>query len=1116
MKKLLIICLLLLPLALPAQENILERRVSVSLENVPLTQLLEQIMKSADVLFLYRSADIQASRKVSFSAADEPLSTVLSRLGIAYEVDGRQIILKKSRDDSPSAATPALPAREITISGTVISSQDDQPVIGATVFVEGTSTGVITDIDGNYSLTVPAGTREVSFSCMGYLTKVIKVGTSLAVFKAVSLDEATQELADAVIVAFGTAQRKETMVSSVESVKPDILRAPTSNLSTSFAGNIAGVIATQSSGEPGSDGSNFWIRGISTFGANKEPLYVMDGVEISKEILNGVPAESIESFSVLKDAAATALYGSRGANGVMIITTKSGRVADRMAINVNVNTTMNMPTSLTKVADAVTYMQAYNEARTGRGELEYFSQEKIDGTRLGTDPYIYPSVDWYSLLFKNWSLSQQANINVRGGGNRVDYFLNAAFNNQDGMLNNAKHADFNTNISHQKFTFQSNVTAKVTSTTVATVKMNAQFLFWYAPTTSTSDLFRYTLTANPATFPAIYPRKMLDDADFAVFGNAPSWDGSATDTNPYAYLCRGYSNKFTGYTTTTVKLDQDLKFITPGLKIWGQASFFTKTYSAKYYNTKPHYYQLSGYYYNYITKKYDYELSQIGAEGSKYLSYSSGKNGSQELSLQANLEYNRTFGNHTVGAVMLYHQKETNNNQPTNYYESLSQREQGIAGRLSYGYGDRYLLEANFGYNGSENFMRGKRWGFFPSVAVGWIVSNEPFWSGIKPYVNLFKFRYSYGLSGNDYLSTRFPYVTEIEMNYLTYFYTGTNFNQLYGNRIATLGNEDATWEVSRKHNIGIELGIYNDLNLIVDLFRENRTGIFMQRQTLPSTIGLTGITPYGNLGAVLNQGIDISAEYHHAFDQDWSVTARGTFTYAHNEVVANDESPYKQYYYTSKIGKPINSVFGLVADGLFKDEADIASSPRQTYMPDYLPGDIKYRDLNGDGIIDDNDRTYLGNPTVPEIIYGFGASLRWKNIDFSFFFQGRGKVSIYMEDIQAFRDNESQGFNVLQWIVADHWSPSHPDVSAAYPRLDYRYNANNTQISSFWMRDGSFLRLKNLEVGYNFKFVRVYLSGTNLFTISPFRYWDPEMGSGNGLSYPLQRTVQLGAQFNF
>ena len=499
------------------------------------------------------------------------------------------------------------------------------------------------------------------------------------------------------------------------------------------------------------------------------------------------------------------------------------------------------------------------------------------------------------------------------------------------------------------------------------------------------------------------------------------------------------------------------------------------------------------------------------------------RNGYREISLQGQIEYSRTFGKHDVNALFVYHQKEKVDNQPANdEYKVLPYREQGLAGRFTYGYDNRYLMEFNFGYNGSENFISGRRFGFFPSIAGAWVVSGEPFWEGIRSKVNLLKIRASYGLSGNDYLAdssnniVRFPYLTTVNMNKALYVWFSPNFVKQTGHEIKTVGNPLATWEESTKLNVGLELGLFDALTLNVDVYKENRTGIFMQRRSLPSTMGLSGVTPYGNLGEVENRGVDVSLEYNKAFNKDLLVSVRGTFTYAHNEVKARDEAKYLPNKYNSVLGKPVNSVYGLVADGLFASQEEIDNSPRQTFMPDYLPGDIKYRDLNGDGVIDANDRTSLGYPTVPEILYGFGASVNYKRWDFSFFFQGTARVSLRMYDMHPFRDNQYSGFNMTQYVADDHWSEADPNPNAAYPRLDYRYNANNTQTSSFWIKNGSYLRLKSVELGFTYKSLRAYLAGTNLFIISPFKYWDPEMGSGNGLKYPLQRVVKLGLQYNF
>ena len=770
----------------------------------------------------------------------------------------------------------------------MISSADNKPIVGVSVYVEGTTVGATSDINGNYTLKVPAGTKHVTFAFLGYDTKKIAVA-DVELFKLVTLIEASNVMDDVVVVAFGT-QKKESLVGAVQVVRPSTLKVTSSNLSTSFAGKIAGVISTQSSGEPGADGANFWIRGISTFGANKSPLLILDGVEIVSEMLNNIPPEAIESFSILRDATATALYGSRGANGVMIITTKNGRQSEKMAINVRLESGISMPTRVQDIADGVTYMENYNEAlrtRTPAGEtyVQHFSDEKITGTRNRLNPYVYPDNDWYSMLFKDFTVNENMNLNVRGGGKVVDYFLNASIFNENGILKKPAESKFNTNINSQKYLFQANVGAQLTRTTRVSLKMNTQLLFWHRPVEEVKDLFYYTMRANPVAFPAIYPKGSVEDLDDPIFGNAPSWDGGSTDINPYALLSRGYGQRHTQYITTTFSVDQDLDFVTKGLKVRGMVSFYNKTYAATYRSFSPYYYEMTDYTDN-GDGTFDYNLQSIGTPGSSYLGTSTGRNGYREISLQGQIEYSRTFGKHDVNALFVYHQKEKVDNQPANdEYKVLPYREQGLAGRFTYGYDSRYLMEFNFGYNGSENFISGRRFGFFPSIAGAWVVSGEPFWDGIRSKVNLLKIRASYGLSGNDYLAdssnniVRFPYLTTVNMNKALYVWFSPNFVKQTGHEIKTVGNPLATWEESTKLNVGLELGLFDALTLNVDVYKENRTGIFMQRRSLPSTMGLSGVTPYGNLGEVENRGVDVSLEYNKAFNKDLLVSVRGTFT---------------------------------------------------------------------------------------------------------------------------------------------------------------------------------------------------------------------------------------------
>ena len=1102
---------LLLAAALNAQT------VTKAFRSVPLKTVLEEVERQTGYSILFENEDVDVSSPVTATFKDATLRTVLDTVldkSLRYTVKGGGKLVTISRRSPVSA--PAAPNGELTVSGTVISSADNQPIVGANIYVEGTNVGTTTDAGGNYKLTVPASAKTVTVSFLGYDTKKISV-RDIHLFKLITLADASNKLEDVVVVGFGV-QKKESLVGAVQSVKPSDLQTSSSNLSTSFSGKIAGVIAVQKSGEPGADGASFWIRGISTFGSGQSPLLILDGVEITNQMLNNIPPETIESFSVLKDATATALYGSRGANGVMIITTKNGRDSEKMTINLRAEFGASAPTRVPKVADGITYMETFNEARTTRGEKPYYSNEKILGTKLGLDPYVYPNVDWYDMLFKDCTFNQNFNFNMTGGAKKIDYFLNASVYNENGIMRKPEASKFDTNINAQKYLFQANVSADATKTTRVSLKMNTQLHYRHAPIQSVSDLFAYAMTGMPCEFPATLPGE--DSDTFVRFGTNNAWN-SGFFTNPYAQLCRGYGDQFRGHFTSALTVNQNLDFITKGLSATGMATFYNRVYSAVYRSFTPFMYQLTDYDVD-EAGNYSYTSNSTNT-GTTYLGTTRGKDGYRELAFQAKIDYARTFGKHDVGATIVYMQKERNMNiSDEQEYAALPYRQQGLAGRVTYGFDKRYLFEANFGYNGSENFAAGKRFGFFPSVAVGWVVSNEPFWKGIKEQVSLFKLRASYGLVGNDVISKdyadRFPYLTTVDMGQGYDVYIGNNFERKYGPILSVYGNPNATWEESRKLDIGVEIGLFDSLNIIFDWFKEKRSGIFMQRTSLPSTFGMSGITPWANIGKVDNHGVDISVDYNKAFSKDLILSLRGTFTYAHNEIVEMDEPKYK-WAYQYKAGHPINSIQCLIADGLFRDEEDIASSPSQDiYATTYpiRPGDVKYRDLNGDEIIDDNDMCWTGNPTVPEIIYGFGFSLKYKGFDCSAFFQGQGKVSIIMYNYHPFATAATPGSGLMQWIADEHWSEDDPNPKALYPRLSPLWNNNNTKASTLYVRNGKMLRLKTAEIGYTYKKMRVYVSGTNLLTFAPFKYWDPEKGSGNGLGYPLQRTYNLGFQFNF
>lgn len=1002
-----------------------------------------------------------------------------------------------------------------------IGDENGEAITGAVVRYSDGSGAAVTAADGTFTLNAPKNadaTLEISY--IGYQQRSIRLKGRK--FISISLIPDNKTLDEVVVVGFGK-QKKESLVGAVQAVKPEDLRITSSSLTTSFAGNIPGIIATQTSGEPGYDNADFYIRGVSTFGSSTAPLILLDGVEINSTMLNNIPPESIESFSVLKDATATSLYGSRGANGVILVNTKLGNLSEKMKVNIRFDNTVSMPTSVQEMADGVTYMQMYNEAYANdmkSAGLEYtpvFSDEKIENTRNHVNQYLFPDNDWYGMLFKNYTMNQNLDINMRGGSKFLTYFLNAGIYYENGIIRQPKEPyALDVNLRNRKYFFQSNITANLTRTTKVGLNMNTQLFYYHGPRESMSKLFLYSMKVNPVAFPAVLPSQ--SDDTFTRYGNSTKQGVGGIQTNPLAKLSTGYTERNYVYSTTAFNVEQDLSMITPGLKASGLASFYNYSYNWLDHWTVPFYYKVSDDYTVDENGQYVFDMESIGDAGEPYLKSDSGRDPTTTVwSLQGKLDYARKFGLHDVGATFVYHMKETKKVKDSgSEYDLLPYREQGLAGRFTYNYGLRYFLELSFGYNGSENFRSGHRFGFFPAVAAGWTVSNEKFFKPVKDVVNNLKIRGSYGIVGNDALSARFPYVTTVNMSSSGSWWTGDSYSNPSVPTISNYGNSNATWEKAYKTNIGLDLGLFNSFDLTVDVFHEKRDGIFMQRQSILSAAGFGGKLPYANLGAVKNQGVDMSVTYTQVFNKDFTVRFNGSFTYAHNEITDCDEPSNVDPYYSS-IGHPINSIRGLVAEGLFTSQEEIDNSPKQELGSSYTVGDIKYKDLNGDNKIDLNDVTTIGNPTIPEIIYGFGVNITYRKWDFACFFQGAAKVSLLMEDIQPFVDATSDGYGIAQYIVDDHWSETNNRADAAYPRLSTTYLNNDSQPSTYYLRNASYLRLKTAEVGYTLnKWLRAYISGANLLTLSPFKNWDPEIGSGNGLSYPLQRTVKIGVQFHY
>lgn len=1111
--KRLFLLLLFVPVAMFAAEG---QVVVVKGKSLSLKQAITQIEKNSNYIFFYQTDDLNnvSPRDMNYQGdIAEVLNDVFKGSNIKYTINGSNIVLRVQK-----AAVLQQSKKRRTVTGVVMDANTKETLIGATVKLKGKETGAVTDIDGNFSIEVTSNKDVLVVSYIGYKT-VERMVEDLGVLK-IELPSDTELLNEVVVVGFGT-QKKVSVVGSITNIKASALKTPSSSLNSAFGGRLAGVISTTSSGEPGQNASDFYIRGIGTFGGRATPLIMLDGVEISSTDLNYIPAESIESFSILKDASATAIYGARGANGVMLVTTKVGKENEKTRINASFENSFNMPMNFPEFVDGVTYMNMFNEAtstRTGKYSGLPYTQQYIQNTAKGLNPYVYPNVNWKDLMFKDMSMSQRANVNIAGGGSKANYYLSLQVNHDSGVLNTQKIYSFDNNINVWGYTFQSNVDYKLTPTTKVGLRMNAQMRNMVSPNKSTKDLFANMLNANPVTFPAYYPRSgHVDGEDHMLFGNRYSKEPN-TYVNPYADMVTTYKEKQESTVLATVNLEQDLDFITKGLKLKGLVSFKNWAVSAFNRTIEPYFYgPASDSYDSYDPMAEGYTLERIGTSGTPYVVQSDPeKNGDRTFQFQGSLEWSRNFNTvHDISAMILYLQREYR-------IKALPTRNQGVSGRFTYAYDQRYLFEANFGYNGTERLADGHRFEFFPSFAAGWVISNEKFFEPLNKVITNLKIRGSWGLVGNDETGLKdirtgtdgphFIYIDDVIMNNMG-FTTGVDMNTTYkGPVYSQYGNPEATWERSAKTNIGLDLELFSKFSLTFDVFQDKRTNILLRRERFPEYMGYRSAKPWGSVGEVKNEGLELAMNYTTNIDKDWSIDFRGTFTYNHATMVYSDEPTYALEY-RRKDGKSLNGTWGYVAERLFVDQADIDNSPVQRFGNSPMPGDIKYKDLNGDGSIDSSDMCEISPyGATPGIMYGFGTTVRWKQFDLGVFFQGAAQRTVMISGIHPFGDSKK---NVLQFIADDYWTEENPNPNAAYPRLDYRDQANNNrQGSTYWMRNGSYLRLKNAELGWNFKYGRIYLTGENLLTFSPFKLWDPELEGWS--SYPLSRTVNIGLKLNF
>jgi TonB-linked SusC/RagA family outer membrane protein len=997
--------------------------------------------------------------------------------------------------------------------------------------------GTTTDQNGKYLLDVPDENSILVFEMTGYETVELPVKGKSVINAFLKVSH--QGLDEVVVVAYGK-QKKQSVVGSITTIDPQELKISSSNLTQALAGKLAGVIAYQRSGEPGADNAEFFIRGATTFGYKKDPLILIDGMEYSTTELARLNVDDIASFSIMKDATANALYGARGANGVILITTKEGKEG-RAKIDIRYEKTMSEATRMVQLADPVTYMKLENESVLTRNPLGIlpYSQEKIDNTISGVNPDYYPTNDWQSLMFSPQTYNQRINFNLAGGGKIATYYIASSMNQDNGNLKVDHRNNFNTNINLKTYTIRSNVSIKVTKSTTALVRLFGTFDGYTGPQTSGSAMYLNVMRTNPVMFKPYYAADSQHRfINHILFGNAEV----GNYFNPYADMVKGYQQYSNSLMGAQAEVQQDLSgIITPGLSLRGmittnrRANFsVNRAYIPFYYSTT-----------SYDKISNTYRLNDLNADkGTDFIDFVPGsKSVLSTFHGELATNYNRNFGkNGVTGMAILMLQNDVSGNEST-LQRSLPSRNITLGGRATYSYDNKYFIESNFAYNGSERFYKNQRFGFFPSVGVAWSVSNEPFFQPFKNIFTKMRIRGNYGLVGNDAIgsaSDRFFYLSNINMNDAAYgasFGTDGGYSRP-GISVSRYDNTAITWETARNSTFGLETTLFGKIDITAEYFTEERYNILMDRASIPNTMGLEGATPKANVGKSHSESVDISANYHQYFTRDFNISIMGNFTFARNKFKAYEEPQYK-YPWSYRVGQPINQQWGYIAERLFVDEEEVRSSPTQVFgNTKTMAGDIKYRDVNGDGVINQDDMVPIGFPTSPEIIYGFWFTSEYKNFDFSFGLQGSARSSFWIDPASTapfisyrYKTNDPAPDGVLlnnQLLKAyadNHWSEDNRNLYALWPRLSHDLNSNNNQPNTWFMRNGAFLRVKQIQFGYSLprhtikkigmnKF-RVYFTGSNLFTFSAFKLWDVEMG-GDGLKYPIQKSFTIGIDAGF
>lgn len=1101
--------ILLLSAIIQVNASSYAQTINLKVRDISIEDVFKALRKQTKYNFYYENDMISSANPVTLNAVNEPFLKVLEKCfrdqPFTYVINRNTVVVRRK---SPLPISNQ--RTDISVSGRVVD-ESNLPVPGASVTLKGTTKVVSTDSKGEFSISVPENGTLV-FSFIGYQTQEVPVNNRKSI--QVSLVPLQNQLDDVVITAFGVTQKKIETLGAQSSLNVKDLKQPVANLSTVLAGRVSGVVGVQRSAEPGLDNADIFIRGLNTTSTNS-PLILVDGVERS---FSNLDPNDIDGFTILKDASSTSVYGVRGANGVILVTTKQG-VAGKTRINFDYYKGFTQFTRVPKVADGVTYLQMANEANVTRGGVPEYSAEKIRKTLTQEDPLLHPNINWMDQLFNDFGNNAKVNMNISGGSEKMTYFVSAGLYNENGLFKTDELKNYDSKISFNRYNFSSRLNIKATKTTSVDLGIKGFIANGNYPGTGTQDIFEEAFHV----YPTLYPMGYYPD------GSEPFFSTGFGLNSPYGLLTnRGYVSTYNNQIYSDIRVNQDLGFWLKGLSARVLYAFDAQNNNRISRKKSP--------YTNYVRSRdengnpiYDNTSPTIGND---FLDFNKDNGGNRQFYLEGALNYDHTFGKHHLGGLLLYNQTDKVISSATTLILSLPYRNLGMVARATYAYDERYLAEFSFGYNGAENFSPDKRFGFFPSAAIGWVMSNEKFFEGARNIFQLLKIRASYGLVGNSRINVfsnnpderdRFLFEGQVASG------GGYAFGKEYNNRFVTglaisRFAADVTWETEKDVNLGLEFSTLNSaLSMQVDFFNRRRENIFIRRTaSIPSFMGVGGDL-VGNLGENNSKGVDITAEYSKKFGAV-GMQVRGTFTYNKNEVIEND-MPEQPYPWMEKRGTPIGQRMGYIAEGYYT-QAEIDNPDVARTTGTVQAGDIKFKDLNGDKIIDVMDQTAIGRSDIPQIVYGFGTSISYKGFSLGAFFQGIGNVDLYLSgEFMPFRNGSGRGS--LYSNIMDRWTVENPRQDAFYPRLSYSdMNQNYTASSSHWLMNGKFLRLKTLDFGYTFpkttfsrlgvQNLRLYFLGYNLFTISPYKLFDPEMGNGSGTRYPNIKTYSLGLNVSF